>query len=316
MNSKPRIGVSACLLGHPVRFNGDHKRNDWITKTLASHVALESYCPETFMGLPTPRPALRFVTYEESVRLVESNSKTDHTAAAMTSCDLLAQRADGLHGFILKKDSPSCGIERVKIYGKGDVPSRSGIGVFAAALKLRFPLMPMIEEGRLVDLAQRENFVLRVFAFYEAQNLLSQRENLRMSDLQRFHRKYKLILLEHDQRGYALLGKLVGASGCKPAFEILQEYLPRFMASLETLPTVGTRVNVLQHILGYLRGCAGLNERAQISEAIAHYQSGKLPFIAPLAILFHEVKKHGLAYLLEQKFFSPFPRELGGLVRL
>lgn len=316
MSKLPRIGVSACLLGAPVRFNGEHKRNEWIVDRLSRHSDLIGFCPETFMGLPTPRPALRFVSNENGVRLIETNSKFDHTVAAGESSQALVTQAKELDGFILKKDSPSCGLERVKVYGEGGMPRRDGVGVFAASLKNAYPLIPMIEEGRLTHFEQRENFVLRVFAHQKIKALQLLGAALKVGELQTFHRKYKLVLLEHSPALYPKLGNVVSGRECKLPQEMLAAYAPTFMGALKTLPTAGTRVNVLQHTLAYLRGLADRQEREQIAQAISEYQQGRLPFIAPLSLIFHEVQKFGVRYLLEQKFFSPFPRELGALIRL
>jgi uncharacterized protein YbgA (DUF1722 family) len=211
-----------------------------------------------------------------------------------------------LDGYVFKKSSPSCGVERVKIYGESGMPLATGRGLFAEALIAAYPRLPVIEEGRLTDLQQREQFVTRIFAHSRLRELPPE-----MAEIQRFHQSYKLVLMAHSPRRYQELGRLVGQAGQKLApLELLGQYRELFLEALEVPSSVGKRVNVLQHALGYFKARLERSERREILSVIEDYGRGELPLSAPLSLLRHFTRKFEVAYLEGQYFFAPYPKEL------
>jgi uncharacterized protein YbgA (DUF1722 family)/uncharacterized protein YbbK (DUF523 family) len=305
---KPSVGVSACLVGQPVRYNGEHKKHRWITDQFAEFVSLHPLCPELAMGLSTPRPAIRLVeTAPRQIRLVTTKEGKDLTEMAeLAASRLLSSEVSPWDGFILKKDSPSCGAERVKLYGSGPMPSRQGEGFFARRLKEKYPMLPYIEEGRLSDPEQCEQFVTRVFAHYRLKQV-----PMELSQLQTFHRNYKLILMEHSPKHYQILGRIVANPERQSIEKVMALYGPIFMEALSVPSNRQKRVNVLQHVMGYFKKMIDAGEKRQILEIIQEYRQGLLPFVAPLSLLHYLVKKFSVNYLEEQFLFYPYPKNLG-----
>ena len=248
-----RVGISSCLLGNEVRFDGGHKRDRYLADTLGQFFQWVPVCPEVEMGLGTPRETLRLLGDPSAPRLVFGKTGGDQTAAmqswATTRLEQLATM--DLCGYILKSDSPSCGMERVRLYGEGGMPSKTGVGIYARALMDRFPLLPVEEEGRLHDLPLRENFVERVFCFRRWRDLVAGR--LTRGKLVAFHTAHKLLLMAHSPKHYAELGRLVAAAKAHTPRELETRYGELFMAALTIKATATKHVNVLQHILGYLK---------------------------------------------------------------
>jgi len=304
-----RVGISACLLGQAVRYDGGHKRNDFVTGLLARYVTFVPVCPEVELGLGTPREPVRLERAGKAVRLVEPGSGKDHTEAMRS----LAERRVAelarmeLSGFILKKDSPSCGMERVRLWG-GTAPARTGRGAFAAVLMERLPLLPVEEEGRLSDLALRENWVERVFAHGRLRDLLGRRWSL--GDLIRFHSREKLLLLAHDPETYRKLGRLVARARGVPREELARAYGEGFMRGLARLATRGRQANALSHMAGYVKELARADERRELAESIDEYRRGLIPLIVPVTLVRHHVRRHGIEYLAGQSYLEPHPREL------
>ncbi len=304
-----RIGVSSCLLGQAVRFDGGHKKDDFLTGELARFVEFVPVCPEVEVGMGVPRPTIRLERRGEEVRLVDPKGGVDHTDAmrryAQRRVEEIA-RMD-LCGYVLKKDSPSCGMERVRVYGKG-VATKSGRGAFAEVLLGRLPLLPVEEEGRLHDPPLRENFVERVFAYRRLKDLLAGRWTL--GDLVAFHSAEKMLLLAHDPEGYRSLGRLVARAKGIPRAELAERYGEAFMRSLARPATRGRQVNVLQHMAGYFKDLATPDERQELAESIAEYRAGLVPLIVPITLLRHHVRKHRVPWLEGQTHLEPHPREL------
>lgn len=298
-----------CLLGERVRHDGGHKRNSYVTDTLARFVEWVPVCPEVEVGLGTPREAIHLVQREGEVRLVGVRSRTDHTAAmrqyARRRVEALA--AERLSGFILKKDSPSCGLDRVRVHhGPGSV-SRTGRGLFAAALVERFPNLPIEEEGRLCDPRLRENWVERVFAYHRLQALWAAR--WRIGDLVQFHTAHKLLLMAHSPQHHTRLGRLV-AEARVPSAGLRAQYEREFMAVLTRLATRGRHANVLQHILGHFRNRLDGPVRSEILALIEDYRRGLVPLVVPLTLVAHYVRVLGIDYLARQVYLEPHPKEL------
>ena len=308
---KPRVGISACLLGDEVRFDGGHKRNPFLTEVLAPHVEWVRVCPEVEVGMGTPRETLRLMRDERGrVRLLTTRTGVDHTDAMVRwSVGRLDQLAgERLAGYVLKKDSPSCGMERVKVFGADGSPERKGRGIFAAALIARFPSLPVEEEGRLSDPSLRENFIERVFAFQRLRTLFDGRwTNAR---LVRFHTAHKMSLLSHSTSAYTVLGQLVAGIGRMPRALVREEYERTFMRAMTTLATPRRHTNVLTHMAGHLKTRLDAASKRELLTCIDEYRRGLVPLVVPLTLLRHYVRAHGIEYLAGQTYLEPHPREL------
>lgn len=303
-----RIGVSACLLGQKVRYDGGHKRDDFLTDLLARFVEFVPLCPELELGLGVPRESIHLAIREGAVRLVAPKSGRDLTddMRRWASKKLDFVERQGLSGFVLKKGSPSCGMERVKIHGTGS--SRSGVGLFAAALMERCPLLPVEEEGRLTDARLRENFIERVFAHHRWAAFVETAR--KPGDLVRFHTSEKLLLMAHQPTGYAALGRQVAQTKSTGLKTAMANYGDVFMATLRVPVTARRHVNVLQHAAGYFRDRASLAERRELAGTIDEYRRGLLPLVAPITLLRSLVRVHAVDYLAGQTYLSPHPKEL------
>lgn len=304
-----RIGISSCLLGAKVRFDGGHKKDDFLVHTFGRWVQWVPVCPEVEVGMGTPRESIRLVREGNDVRLLAPKSGRDWTDAMRSYAERRLGELEGhdLDGFVLKKDSPSCGMERVKVYG-GGMPTKSGRGVFAEALLARWPDLPVEEEGRLNDPRLRDNFVERVFAYRRVKDLFAQRWTV--GQLVAFHTAHKLQLMAHAPAVYAELGRLVAAAKRMPREEVRATYLRHFMAGLTTLATTRRHANVLLHILGYFKKLLDADARAELLGVIEDYRRGLVPLIVPITLVRHHVRVHGIEYLAKQVYLEPHPREL------
>ena len=312
MSAKPmRLGISACLLGQKVRFDGGHKHDNYITDVLARWFELVPMCPEIEIGLGTPRESLQLVRSGADVRLVAPKSGTDVTAAMLGYADKRARAITRQHlcGFVLKKDSPSCGLERVRVYGQEGVPSRDGRGLFAAELVRQNPALPIEEEGRLNDPRLRENFLTRVFAY--SRWLALEHEGVTRAKLFRFHEHHKYVLMAHSQTGLRGLGNLLGSAAKKTDIKALAaQYLAQFTAIMQRVPSPKNHTNTLQHVAGYVKEELDAPDRAELAQTIEAYRLGHLPLIVPVTLLRHYVRKFAVGYLLDQVYLSPHPNEL------
>jgi uncharacterized protein YbgA (DUF1722 family)/uncharacterized protein YbbK (DUF523 family) len=307
-----RIGVSACLLGENVRFDGGHRRDRFLTDTLARFVTFVPVCPEVELGLGTPRETLRLVSVASDgpPRLVAPASGADHTdgMARLARERVAGLEAQGLWGYITKKDSPTCGLERVRVYDRNDVPARRGVGLFAAALLAGAPLLPVEEDGRLQDPRLRENFFERVFAYGRLRALFGSRWTA--GDLVAFHTREKLLLMAHAPAVYRRLGQLVAAPHAMPREELARTYQETFMTGLRTLATKGRHVNALQHMQGFVSDALAPDERAELEGVIADFGHGLVPLVVPLTLLRHHVRKQKVEWLSIQTYLDPHPKEL------
>jgi uncharacterized protein YbgA (DUF1722 family)/uncharacterized protein YbbK (DUF523 family) len=306
-----RVGISACLLGEEVRFDGGHKRDLFLVETLGRYVEWVPVCPEVEVGMGTPREPIRLVRSREGVRLLGTRSGDDWTDRmeryARARVEKLAPL--GLSGYVLKKDSPSCGMTRVKVFPSGGgISERNGTGLFAAALIARFPSLPIEEEGRLQDARLRENFVERVFAFHRLQSLFAGRWTV--GDLVRFHTAHKLVLLAHEPAAYATLGRLVASARTFARPELRVRYELRFMAALARIATPARHANVLQHMAGYFRKELDEGSRAELQQLIDDHRRGLVPLIVPVTLVRHHARRLGVSYLEGQVYLSPHPREM------
>ncbi len=307
---KIRIGISTCLLGEKVRYDGQHKWDRYITDTLGQFFEWVPVCPEVEYGLPIPRESLRLVGDPKSPRLLTTRTGVDHTEGMKRwSAGRLNDLAgDHLCGFIFKSRSPSSGMAGVKVYKPDGMPNGRGSGIFAAAFMERFPLLPVIDEGRLHDLKLRENFIERVFVYRRWREFVD--DGFSLGGLVTFHTRHKLLIMAHSPRHYRDLGTLVAHGREMPGDELVQRYLSGLMAGLGLLATVRKNTNVLQHIMGYFKKHLAPDEKQELLEIISAYHDGHLPLIAPVVLLNHYVRKYGVEYLQDQYFLHPHPLEL------
>jgi len=308
-NPPIRLGVSSCLLGEAVRYDGGHKRDRFLTDLLGRHVEWVPVCPELEAGLGVPRPAMRLEREGGRIRLREVASGVDHTARMQrfAARRLRALREHELCGYVLKKDSPSCGMARVKLYGEKGGARREASGLFAAALHAAWSSLPLEEEGRLHDPALRENFIERVFAYRRLRDLF--RGRWTAARLVAFHTAHKLQLMAHSQPAYAELGRLVAAQKRIPRAELRRRYSEGCMGALARLATRGRNANVLQHAAGHLKRHLDAPARAELAALIHDYRRGLVPLVVPIT-LHHHARAHAVAYLQGQTFLEPHPREL------
>ncbi len=308
---KIRLGISACLLGQKVRYDGGHKRDPFLTETLAEYVDYVPVCPEVEIGLPIPRESLRLVGDAAQPRLITTKSGVDYTGQMQrwAAERLRLLEKEELCGFIFKSRSPSSGMERVKVYSpKGGMPSKTGVGIFARAFMEHFPLLPVEEEGRLHDPRLRENFIECIFAFQRWRETLQEARSRR--GLISFHTRHKLQLLSHSTELYRQLGKLVAAAATYADDELFALYQQEFLKAMRLKTTVKKNVNVLQHMLGYFKKNLSADEKQECLEQINHYASQRVPLLVPLTLLGHYVRKYDQDYLQEQTYLSPTPLEL------
>lgn len=310
MEKKIRMGVSACLLGEKVRYDGGHQWDRYLTGTLGQYFDFVPVCPEVEIGLPVPREALRLVGEAEGPRLVTSRTGQDLTERMETWAEQRVKELEreGLCGFIFKGRSPSSGMARVKLYEPSGIPSQKGVGLFARIFMQHFPLLPVEEDGRLHDPKLRENFLECVFTFQRWRDLLA--GGLSLGRLVEFHSRHKLLLLAHSSEIYRQMGKLVADGKTLPAEELFQSYEALLMKGMRLLPTVHKHLNVLQHLLGYFKKDLSADEKQELLEIFEQYRRGDVPLVVPVTMINHLVRKYQQPYLAQQFYLQPHPSEL------
>lgn len=302
------VGISGCLLGELVRYDGAHKYHSYIERTLGQYFQFRSFCPEVAAGLGTPRPAVQLREIDQQIRVVGVKDHSLDVSEALTQVgDQQRDWLNDLCGYILKKDSPSCGMERVKVY-RNDIPARNGVGVFAAYLQHNFPTLPLEEEGRLGDPGLRENFIQRVFVRHRWQQLCQ--TPLTAHGLMTFHSAHKLIAMSHEQNRARDLGRLIADVRPDNIDRIARQYIVDLMACLKIVATRGNHVNVLQHIQGYLKHKLDSDDKQELVETIETYRQGRVPLIVPLTLLKHHFRKQPDAFIEQSHYMSPHPAEL------
>lgn len=306
-----RLGISSCLLGEEVRYNGGHVKDDFLVNTLGQYVQWVPVCPEVEMGMGVPRENVRLVGDAEDPRLVAPKSGTDHTDTMKKWAGqrLLELEGMDLHGYILKKDSPSCGLFRTKVYGGVAAPSRNGRGLFARELVNKFPMLPLEEEGRLRDPKLRENFIGRVFAYQRLLGLIS--NGAKAKNLIEFHASHKLSIMAHNPQCQKELGQLVAEAGRVAIDDLTAEYGRIFMETLGQIATNRKHANVLQHLMGYLKKYLDIADKGEMAELINQYRQGFLPLVVPLTLLRHHLNRHPVPeWVNQQTYLNPYPQEL------
>jgi len=310
MESKIRLGISSCLLGNKVRYDGQHKYDAWLVEELGPYVEYVPVCPEVECGLPVPREAMRLVG-AHNPKLLTIKTGKDITPQMLTFCErkISVLEKENLCGFVFKSKSPSSGMERVKVYPeKGGAAAKTGIGIFAREFMNAFPLMPVEEEGRLHDPILRENFIERIFISQRWLELLSNKP--KTGDIVSFHTRHKLLLMAHSPAHYKSMGKLVADIKKFNLQEFLAEYLNQLMDATKKSATRAKHQNVMLHILGYFKQDLSAEEKAELIEIIDKYKANHYPLIVPVTLINHYVRKYDKPYLAEQYYLNPHPLEL------
>jgi uncharacterized protein YbgA (DUF1722 family)/uncharacterized protein YbbK (DUF523 family) len=307
---KIRLGISTCLLGENVRYDGGHKLDRFLSDTLGQYVDYVPVCPEAECGLGVPREAMRLEGAPDAPRLITHRTKEDKTDKMIAWAEkrLAELETDGLCGFIFKSDSPSSGMERVKVYDEKGMPAKTGVGIFARMFMDRFPLLPVEEEGRLHDTLLRENFIERIFTlrrWREARAVKAGR-----GALVDFHTRYKYLILSHSPKHYTAMGKLVADQKSHNLRDLFSQYESLLMEALALKTTPKKNINVLEHMMGYFKNSLSADEKKELLEMLDQYRLGYLPLIVPVTLIGHYVRKFDQPYLKDQIYLNPHPLEL------
>lgn len=307
---KIKVGISSCLIGLKVRYDGMHKCDRYITDTLGRYFTWVHICPEVEYGLSVPREAMRLTGNPQSPRIVTVRTGVDHTSGMQRWNEnrLRALEHENLSGFIFKSRSPSSGIEGVKIYSEEGKPAGKGAGIFGGAFIRRFPLLPVIDEGKLHDLSLRENFFERVFVYHRWKELA--RPRMTVKELVSFHTHHKLLIMSHSVKHLSLLGRLVADSKKYKPRELFSQYIQRLMEGLTLVATVKKNTNVLFHIIGYFKRHISPDDMQELLALIDKYHKGYVPLIVPITLINHHVRKVDEPYLKGQYYLNPHPLEL------
>jgi len=307
---KIRLGISTCLLGENVRYDGGHKLDRFLTDTLGQYVEYVPVCPEVECGLPIPRESMHLEGDPESPRLMTSRTKQDMTERMVSWAKkrVVELEKEGLCGFIFKSDSPSSGMERVRVYNEKGMPAKKGVGMFAKIFMNHFPLLPVEDEGRLHDPKLRENFVERIFTLKRWREVLEKKES--RGNLVDFHKQHKMLILSHSLKHHQMMGKLVAQAKGIPLKELYQQCQTILMEALQLKTTLKKNANVLMHMMGYFREQLSSDEKQELLEVIDHYRQEHIPLIVPITLINHYVRKYNQSYLKEQIYLNPHPLEL------
>ncbi|MGR4990466.1 YbgA family protein [Vibrio rotiferianus] len=310
MESSIKVGISSCVLGQRVRFDSGHKISNFVTKELDGYFNFVPVCPEVGVGMSVPRPTIRLVSNEERIALVETrNPDNDHTDNMLAYSKNKVNELEGeqLCGYIVCAKSPTCGMERVKVYSKNNA-AKEGIGLYTRTLMEKMPWLPVEEDGRLNDPVLKENFITRVYClndFYESM----EGEPTRGKIID-FHSRYKLTLMAHHPESYRSLGRLVAGVSNYEMDEFYQAYRLGLMKALQNRASRKNNTNVLMHLQGYFKRSLTGNEKAELATVISDYRTGLLPLLAPLTLIKHYLNTYPDAYLEKQKYLEPYPQEM------
>ncbi len=307
---KIRLGISSCLLGNPVRYDGGHQLDRFLRDTLGQYVDYVPVCPEAECGLGIPRETMRLEGEPGSVRLRTTRTKLDHTERMRqwAAARVVELEKEGLCGFVFKGGSPSSGMERVKLYDANGVPRKIGVGLFAAAFMEHFPLLPVEEDGRLHDPVLRENFIERIFVARRWRALVG--EGKKIGSLVAFHTAHKLLIMAHSPKHYSEMGKLVARAKDVDRDELHDSYQKLLMDALKLRATLKKNTNVLQHLMGYFKKELSSDEKQELLEVFQQYHDGTVPLIVPITLIRHYVRKYDQPYLRDQMYLNPHPIEL------
>lgn len=302
------IGISACLIGEKVRFDASNKPSNFCIHELGQHVTYQAFCPEVAIGLPIPRATIRQIKHDDLIQVSQRDGSGNVTQALKEYGQKVARMTKHLSGYVFCAKSPSCGMERVKVYSpEGNSLKSDGVGVFAKEIMTANPLLPCEENGRLNDPLIRENFVARIYAYKHWQDIES--TGLTKHKLTTFHSHYKYTVMSHDLVAYKNLGQLLARADL-PIEEMAAKYILGLMTALKIKATRKKHANTLAHIQGYFSKHLKANERKELCEQIDAYRSGLIPLMAPLTLINHYLLQYPKEYLAKQSYLSPYPDEL------
>jgi uncharacterized protein YbgA (DUF1722 family)/uncharacterized protein YbbK (DUF523 family) len=307
---KVKLGISTCLLGDNVRYDGGYKLDRFLTDTLGKYVEYVPVCPEVECGLPIPREAMHLEGNPDSPRLVTTHTKQDMTDRMIRWAQkrVAELKREDLCGFIFKSDSPTSGMERVRVYIEKGMPVKKGVGMFARIFMEHFPLLPVEDEERLHDPDLRENFIERIFTLKRWREALAKKEGRGV--VVDFHTVHKILILSHSPKHYQMMGKLVAKAKEIPTKELYQQYQAILMEALQLKTTPKKNTNVLQHMMGYFKEQLSSDEKKELLEVIDHYRQEYIPLIVPVTLIQHYVRKYDQPYLKKQTYLNPHPLEL------
>jgi uncharacterized protein YbgA (DUF1722 family)/uncharacterized protein YbbK (DUF523 family) len=307
-DQKIQVGISSCLIGNKVRFDGGHKRSVYCANILSNYFDFQPICPEMAIGMGSPRKAIRLIKDADLIRVIASDGSFEVTEKLADFGAQTSPQLSAMSGYIFCAKSPTCGMERVTLYKEGtNQGNRDGVGVFAAKVMADHPLLPVEEDGRLNDLLLRENFITRVFAYHKWQSLVA--SGLTINKLIQFHAKHKYLLMAHNATLYYKLGPLLGGSK-EPIEEIAKQYIEGFMATLKTLPNRKSHSNTLAHLQGYFKRVLNSAQRVDLADTIDKYRTGLLPLMVPITLITHYLTLYPDPYLQQQVYLHPHPDEL------
>ena len=307
---KPRVGISTCLLGQPVRYDGGHKRDRFLTDTFGKYVEWVPVCPEVECGLPTPRPSMRLEGDVSNPRLIVTKTGDDQTERmqSWSKKRITELKKEHLIGFIFKSKSPSSGMQRVRVYNQHGMPHAKGVGLFAKAFMDAFHLLPTEEEGRLHDIRIRENFIERIFCLQRYRQALKPRASV--GKLVAFHTEHKYQLMSHSQQHLRQMGQLVATAKKSDFQSLLVHYEELLLSALLLHASISKNINVLQHMLGYFKQQLSADEKQELLETFQSYREGYIPLIVCITLLQHFIRKYDQPYLKTQTYLNPHPIEL------
>jgi uncharacterized protein YbgA (DUF1722 family)/uncharacterized protein YbbK (DUF523 family) len=307
---KIKLGISTCLLGENVRYDGGHKLDRFLTDTLGQYVEYVPVCPEVECGLPVPRESMHLQGNPDSPHLVTAHTRQDMTDRMVRWARkrVAELEREDLCGFIFKSNSPSSGMEQIRVYNEKGMSVKKGVGIFARIFMDHFPLLPLEDEGRLHDPELRENFIERLFTLKRWREVLIRKESWR--NLVDFHTKHKLLILSHSPKNYQAMGKLVARAKGLPLKILYQEYQTLLMEALKLRTTPKKNANVLQHMMGYFKAQLSSDEKQELLGVIDLYRKEIIPLIVPITLINHYVRKYDQPYLKQQVYLNPHPLEL------
>lgn len=305
---KPVIGISKCLLGENVRYNAGHCKQDWIVNEMSKAVEFKPVCPEVNMGLPVPRPTMSLKNNgTEQLQIIVNDNGENLTGLAHKTNHQLVNGLVDIDGHVLKKGSPSCGLERVKVYRSDNpIPLAKGRGLYAEELVNTYPNIPCIEEGRLTDPIQAELFLIHVFTHFRFRQI----DRSHIKHLQEFHRKHKFLFMSQQPSAAQTLGRLASGIDSEPLAEAFNTYYELFNQTLKTPINTGRRVNALTHVYGILKEFLTEKEKNYVLETVEKYRSGTVNFISVATLLKFLIESHDNEYLKDQNFVQPFPDDI------
>ena len=304
------VGISSCLLGNKVRYDGSHKRSPYCRDELSKIFEFRAFCPEMQAGMGTPRPVIRLISTDQGERVIASQSGEDFTEQLVSASESGLGHIKKLSGYIFTHKSPSCGVFRTRLYDrKGNPVSHKHSGVYARMVMQHHPLLPVEEAERLNDPQLRENFLVRVFAWHRWKKIYS--TDMSKKQIMDYYTAYKYTLMAHDQTAYKQAGVLLANNTKMTALELADRFIEIFMHGLGKIATRRSHSNVLQHIQGYLKRKTSSADKQELCNAIEHYREGHIPLIAPIMLLKHHLGKHRDNYLEKQHYLQPYPDNLG-----